>query len=711
MRLLQLDHLPKFFLLIVATLFLSNCQPDTPAPAPAAPPAEEAQGCMPRCEGRECGDDSCRGNCGECPKDHTCNAEFKCQAPPCVPDCKDKKCGDDGCGGNCGLCTAERVCDEEARCVIPPCIPDCKNKACGSDECGNDCGICEPGFICRRYKCIEEPCTADCLNRVCGSDGCGGSCGDCPAPNVCKDGRCDRRVAIGFFVGDGSEKWRKEPASIEEFVRDLGRAPALAHTYVGFPADWSGKCEYSSLPKEWLNRWLGINPVGTVMFSLLPQCGFQDFVEGFQPGNPAYDATLKLAEQIAKMPEPVFLRFAHDMNTHWYPWGTCFFGNRKDGCARTPEDYQQAFANFAEVIHRFSEGKGKTVWSPHEFEPYWREKYSDYPRARAFYPGDEAVDWVGFDFFYQEDKAPRAGTVANRIRGFYDEFAAGKAKPMMIAETSVHCRVDEALKCVKTVGNFNSLKGWWGSWGTLETSRSRGTADARCRRIHEGHSHIVMAAAPDKDSPAEKPHSAPGYYVGGTAFGLDWDQGMDFTKGNVLAFSARRGEGKTNPHLQIDLCDVKAPECDAKTPCCDKGTFSASVAIESNDWEVLVVPLADFKPSIPDSVARLDFKRIRAIKFHLLAAEPTDDLAPLHIDAMGVGKWGRAGGAKCEAIQKAFAEQLFSPHVCYEWPYLKAIFWNHDRKGAGKDVRDTRIQDYKLFNAYLTDPCFMGSFF
>jgi hypothetical protein len=243
---------------------------------------------------------------------------------------------------------------------------------------------------------------------------------------VCKDGRCERRIAIGFFVGDGSEAWRKEPASIEGFVKDLGRAPAIAHTYLGFPADWSGKCEYNPLPKDWLDRWYGINPVGTVMLSLLPQCGFQDFVDGFRPGNPAYDATLKLAEQIAKMAEPVFLRFAHDMNTHWYPWGTCYFGNRKDGCARTPEDYQMAFANFAEVIHRFSKGKGKTVWSPHEFEPYWREKYSDYPRAGAFYPGDSAVDWVGYDFFYQDDKPPRAGTVANRIRGFYDEFAAGK---------------------------------------------------------------------------------------------------------------------------------------------------------------------------------------------------------------------------------------------------------------------------------------------
>ncbi len=695
-------------LLAVVTLF-AGCQKAPQAPEVVSAP--EVKGCLPQCEGKECGDDTCRGVCGECKVDWTCNAKGLCEPPPCVPACDGKECGDDGCGGNCGECTHGRTCGEEARCVIPPCQPNCTNKACGSDNCGGSCGICDPGFVCRKYQCIDEPCTPDCMNRVCGDDGCGGSCGVCETPNQCKHGRCERRIAVGFFVGDGTESWRKAPPSIGTFVSDLGRAPAIAHSYLGFPANWSGTCEYSELPKAWLDEWLGINPVGTVMFSLLPQCGFQDFVEDFLPGNPAYDATLKLAEAIAKMPEPVLLRFAHDMNTHWYPWATCYFGNRKDGCARTPDDYRAAFANFAGVIHQFSQGKGKTVWSPHEFEPYWREKYADYPRYDAFYPGDDAVDWVALDFFYAEDKPPRPGTVANRIRGFYDDFAAARKKPMMIAETSVLCRIDEALSCVSKVGDFSTSKEWWGNWGTLETSRSRGAADKRCKRLYPESSHLVFAAAPNAEDPTGKPHDASGYYVGGTAFAVNWDQGMNFEKGNVLAVSARRGEGDVSPQLQIELCDVNAPECDPKAPCCEKGTYSAFVAVDNTDWDVHVVPLSDFKPTEEGSGANMDFKKIRAVKLHLLAEKPSGNLAPLHLDAMGVGKWAREGGPKCKAIQQGYAEQLFSPHMCYEWPFLKAILWNHDRQGAGNDVRDTRIQDWKLFKALLTDPCFMGSFF
>ncbi len=345
-----------------AALFLlvSLAPPGCKEKAPAAPEAKsvtpEIQGCIPRCEGRQCGDDGCRGSCGECPADHRCNDRSECEPIPCTPDCTDKACGDDGCGGSCGACVGHRICDESFRCVIPPCEPDCVNKQCGGDGCGGICGICNPGTICREFRCIEEPCTPDCANRVCGDDGCGGTCGSCPPPNGCKEGRCERRIAVGFLVGDGTESWRKEAPSLGDFSRRLGNPPAVAHTMIGFPADWSGKCEYSDFPKAWFDNWLGVNPVGNAMITLLPQCGFPDFVEGFEPGSAAYEATRKLAETIAKVPGPVFLRFAHDMNTHWYPWATCYFDNRRKGCARTAADYQKGFANFARVIHQVSEG-------------------------------------------------------------------------------------------------------------------------------------------------------------------------------------------------------------------------------------------------------------------------------------------------------------------------------------------------------------------
>ena len=56
--------------------------------------------CTPNCAGKECGDDGCRGSCGECGGYDTCN-NGQCE---CTPKCGENSCGDDGCGGNCGEC-------------------------------------------------------------------------------------------------------------------------------------------------------------------------------------------------------------------------------------------------------------------------------------------------------------------------------------------------------------------------------------------------------------------------------------------------------------------------------------------------------------------------------------------------------------------------------------------------------------------------------
>jgi hypothetical protein len=63
---------------------------------------------------------------------------------PCAPDCTGKQCGDDGCGGNCGNCPQNEACDA-GQCI---CVPSCVGKQCGSDDCGGSCGNCPNGEDC-----------------------------------------------------------------------------------------------------------------------------------------------------------------------------------------------------------------------------------------------------------------------------------------------------------------------------------------------------------------------------------------------------------------------------------------------------------------------------------------------------------------------------------------------------------------------------------
>jgi len=144
-------------------------------------------GCVPSCDGKDCGDDGCAGSCGSCPAGLTCKEDFTCG--PCDPDCSGKQCGDDGCGGSCGECSDGNACID-FQCLS--CNPDCSGKQCGDDGCGGSCGTCGFQAQCQDGQCIT--CTPNCSGKECGDNGCGGMCGSCPANFQCEAGVCVEKV-------------------------------------------------------------------------------------------------------------------------------------------------------------------------------------------------------------------------------------------------------------------------------------------------------------------------------------------------------------------------------------------------------------------------------------------------------------------------------------------------------------------------------------
>jgi hypothetical protein len=156
--------------------------------------SDDCRSCLPVCDGKECGDDGCGGQCGSCIEDQVC-LSGTCGLP-CQRACGKAECGDDGCGGSCGDCEGASYCLEGL--CVPSCSPQCTGKECGDDGCGGDCGKC-PGAA---SVCVEGICQADCTDacsgKACGSDGCGGSCGQCPDGHLClADGTCQCQPACG----------------------------------------------------------------------------------------------------------------------------------------------------------------------------------------------------------------------------------------------------------------------------------------------------------------------------------------------------------------------------------------------------------------------------------------------------------------------------------------------------------------------------------
>jgi len=156
------------------------------------------------------------------------------------------------------------------------------------------------------------------------------------------------------------------------------------------------------------------------------------------------DQIEEMADMLYNFDISLILRWNHEMNGSWYPWG------------QQPELYIQKFREFAVVIHE-SAPNVAMAWTPNQgwgypwpggeyYNPAFTE--GDDPYA-PYYPGNDYVDWVGHSFYHWSNGAElginevpydgqwgQANGIDNAVPNFHDIYAAANDKPMIIAETS-----------------------------------------------------------------------------------------------------------------------------------------------------------------------------------------------------------------------------------------------------------------------------------
>lgn len=167
----------------------------------------------------------------------------------------------------------------------------------------------------------------------------------------------------------------------------------------------------------------------------------------------------ELATLLYRLDISLFLRWDHEMNGSWYPWG------------QKPTIYIQKFQEVANAMHSLAPNVAM-VWTPNQGwgYPWAGGEYSastsdaDFPTLDTnhdglftdaddpyspYYPGDTYVDWVGHSFYHwgnelelgynqvpYANKWAEANGINNTVPNFHDIYAVGHSKPMMIAETS-----------------------------------------------------------------------------------------------------------------------------------------------------------------------------------------------------------------------------------------------------------------------------------
>ncbi|MGE5675085.1 MAG: stalk domain-containing protein [Mycobacterium leprae] len=213
--------------------------------------------------------------------------------------------------------------------------------------------------------------------------------------------------AFGTMLG-GTIDW--DPAVAGDFskVADAyGKSYAILLVY----PDWG-----QDLPVHLTNQARKVN--GAIQVAWQPQQGL-DAVQ-----DDAY--VHRFAQQLRDFGGPVYLSFGREMNGAWVPWYD------------DPAKYIAKFRLIAAIMHREAPNVAM-VWAPN---------YVGDTPYEAFYPGDDAVDWVGVNVYYDpyfmgnpnarqiDADLFHAGKRANPldpIKEIYQEYAA--RKPIMIAET------------------------------------------------------------------------------------------------------------------------------------------------------------------------------------------------------------------------------------------------------------------------------------
>lgn len=145
----------------------------------------------------------------------------------------------------------------------------------------------------------------------------------------------------------------------------------------------------------------------------------QDYLLQIPVGN--HDEYIKrFAQGVRSYGHPVTIRFGHEMNGNWYPWG-----NR-------PSDY---IASYRYIVNLFrAEGVSNVSWM-------WSINAENVPAspistAASFYPGAEYVDKIGLDGFNFGTTGTGSWRSFTSIFKSSYGFAASFSKPLSISETA-----------------------------------------------------------------------------------------------------------------------------------------------------------------------------------------------------------------------------------------------------------------------------------
>ena len=208
------------------------------------------------------------------------------------------------------------------------------------------------------------------------------------------------KVAMGIYVPGGD----RDPSLLAPYADATGEEPAIVQGY----RTWQ------ELPFE-ESSLRAITSVGALpLITWEPWDREEDGYSLAAIAAGAFDGYIaEAARQARSWGGVIFVRFAHEMNGNWYPWGDW-----------DPATYKAAWRHVVSIFRAEGATNVRWVWTPYV-------EGSQYP-FRRYYPGDRWVDWAGLDGF---NWGKPFASFAKIFDDSYRRVVKMTEKPLMIAET------------------------------------------------------------------------------------------------------------------------------------------------------------------------------------------------------------------------------------------------------------------------------------
>lgn len=231
-----------------------------------------------------------------------------------------------------------------------------------------------------------------------------------PAPLVLT--RAEILESPAKLIGVHSPNLPFSPSEYRDYLAAAGRAPNVIESFA-----------------KWDEPFRADAADASYALGAIPLISWESWVKGGDRSDPAFaveriasgeydDYIRTFATAVAEYGKPVIIRFDHEMNGNWYPWGDRVNGNTGAGYA---EMWRRVHGMFGQA------GAANVVWlwSPNIVRAV---SNANHP-LDSFYPGDEFVDYIGMTGYSVGEP-----TAADVFQPTVDILRTFTQKPILIAE-------------------------------------------------------------------------------------------------------------------------------------------------------------------------------------------------------------------------------------------------------------------------------------